>query len=83
MISQKTEGAAGDKVNKQLDSRAKITWSSEHQDIVETTVDYSKSPNVIAYPDFSKPFNVHTDESNKGLGAVLYQEQDEKLCVVT
>ena len=79
-LLQKTEGS---NTKKQLDSRAKIAWTSKHQEIVETTVDYLKSPNVIAYPDFSKPFVVHTDASNDGLGAVLYQEQEGKTRIVS
>ena len=42
---------------KQLDSRTKIVWNDELQKIVEDIVDYLKSLQVMAYPDFSKPFN--------------------------
>ena len=40
-------------------------------------IDYlTKSPNVIAFADFEKPFFMNCDASNEGLGAVLYQTQD-------
>ena len=38
-----------------------------------------KSPNVIAYPDFSVPFRVHFDTSLMGLGTALYQEQEGEI----
>ena len=31
----------------------------------------------MAYADFSKPFILHTDASSEGLGAILYQLQDD------
>jgi hypothetical protein len=37
---------------------------------------------VLAYPDFSKPFEVHTDASTYGLGAIIYQLQDDKKRVI-
>ena len=37
---------------------------------------------TLAYADFSKPFELHTDASGRGLGSVLYQKQDGKLRVI-
>ncbi len=36
----------------------------------------------MAYPDFEKPYVLHVDASEEGLGAVLYQRQGGKLRVV-
>ena len=32
---------------------------------------------VLGYPNYEKPFILHTDASLEGLGAVLYQEDDK------
>ena len=36
----------------------------------------SQTP-ILAYANYTKPFKLHTDASENGLGAVLYQKQDD------
>ena len=33
---------------------------------------------ILAYADYTKPFKVHTDTSEDGLSAILYQTQDDR-----
>jgi hypothetical protein len=49
-------------------------WDSIHQtafDDVKTTIGKEV---VLAYPDFSKPFDIYTDAFTKQLGAVITQD---------
>ena len=39
---------------------------------------YSSTP-ILAYADYSKPFKLHMDACNLGLGAVLYQTSKDVL----
>lgn len=39
-------------------------------------------PPVLAYPDFTRPFILHKDALQNGLGAVLYQNQDNEMRVI-
>jgi len=41
------------------------------------------SPPVLGYPNYTRPFELHVDASNKGLGAVLYQESDGTKSVIS
>ena len=69
---------ASDKRNGQLSSATPITWTKTHQQSLRELIGYLINPPIMAYPDYEKPFIVHTDACNDGLGAVLYQRQDGK-----
>lgn len=66
----------------ELSSRTPIIWRTEHQNVVSKFVEMLTNPPILAYPNFDLPFILHTDVSNDGLGAVLYQTQDNKLLVI-
>ncbi|MCG7878036.1 MAG: DDE-type integrase/transposase/recombinase [Candidatus Thiodiazotropha taylori] len=59
-------------------NRVPFKWETKHQTSFETVIDRLTHPPVLAYADYKLPFKVHTDASFDGLGAVLYQCQDEK-----
>ena len=62
----------------QLRSSHKVEWKEIHQKVL---LDKLVSPPIMAYPDFLKPFLLHTDASQEGLGAILYLQQQDKLRV--
>ena len=51
-------------------------WEEAQQLAFEKLKDCLTSPPILGYPDFGKPFVLHTDASCQGLGAVLYQKTD-------
>ena len=53
-----------------------MDWGHQHQSALDALVDKVTSPPLLAYPDYNAPFIVHTDASQDGLGAVLYQKQN-------
>ena len=63
----------------QSPSNQKITWTEQHQSVLEKLIDCLVQPPVMAYPKFNHPY---PDASETGLGAVLYQEQDGLLRVI-
>lgn len=66
----------------QVPSNHPVTWTDDHQARLSIVIDFLTQLGVMAYPDFKTPFVLHADASHEGLGAVLYQEQGEKLRVV-
>ena len=66
----------------QLPSGTPVEWTETHKAAVDQLVEMLTKPPVLAYPNFDQPFILHTDASNEGLGAVLYQQQQGKLRVI-
>ncbi|KAI3369332.1 hypothetical protein L3Q82_007465 [Scortum barcoo] len=57
--------------------------SSEQQTLVLShLVDQLSTPPILGYPDLNEPFILHTDASQAGLGAVLYQRNHGMLKVI-
>ena len=63
---------SGDNANKK---KALVNWTSECQDAFEHLKCLCSQTPILAYADYTKPFQLHTDTSESGLGAVLYQKQ--------
>ena len=63
-------------------SRTHVSWTDNHQQVLCYLIDKLSSPPILGYPDFNEPFNLHTDASQAGLGAVLYQRSHGKLRVI-
>lgn len=54
------------------DSRFK--WTPEHQQTFDALKQALTSPPVLAFPDYDKPFILHTDASDHSIGAILSQD---------
>ena len=67
----------------QLPSKTLVSWGSAQQAAFEELEGHLSNPPIMAYPDFSKAFILHTDASTEGLGAVLYQKHEAVIRVVT
>ena len=66
----------------QVSSREPVNWTSEHQAALDQLISAISKPPVMAYPRYTQPFILHTDASEQGLGAALYQRQDGRLRVI-
>jgi hypothetical protein len=52
-------------------------WSEEYQEVFYTIKERLTQAPILRRPDYSRPFELHTDWSGVGLGAVLVQRNDE------
>ena len=73
---------SGSKKSKTAYSKQPIEWTTEMQSTVDEVIDYLRSPDFLAFPDFGLPFVLNVDASQKGLGAVLYQKHGSENRVV-
>ena len=62
--------------NKRKPVDIQALWTAEHDQAFEGLKQALISEPVLAQPDFSKPFTLHTDASGAALGAVLTQDDD-------
>ena len=53
----------------------KITWTPELETAFKETIDMVCTETFLNYPDWSKPFDIHTDDSDYQLGAVISQDR--------
>ena len=66
----------------QLPSKTRITFEEKQKEALSKLLDLITTQPILAYPDFSLPFMLHTDASQLGLGGILYQKQDGKIRVI-
>ena len=65
---------SGENANKK---KTLVNWTNECQVAFEHLKHLFSQTPILAYANFTKPFKLHTDASENGLGAVLYQKQDD------
>ena len=56
-----------------MSKEAKYKWTPEHQHAFEQVKKVVSKETLLAYPDFNKPFEIHTDASDYQLGSVISQ----------
>ena len=54
-----------------------VEWNEECQEAFNKLKQLCGQTPIMAYANNKKPFKLHTDASENGLGAVLYQKQDD------
>ena len=63
---------SGENANKK---KALVDWTKECQVAFEHLKHLCSQTPILAYANYKKPFKLHTDPSEHGLGAVLYKSK--------
>ena len=79
---QKTHTWKRNNKRSQLSSSIQVQWTDNHQLAVEKLISHLTEAPFLAFPQYDKPFVVHVDACEYGLGTALYQRQDGKLRVI-
>jgi len=61
-------------LTKLVSKEAKWQWGHEQQKAFETIKKIVSREVLLAYPNFDRPFDIHTDASHEQLGAVISQD---------
>ena len=67
---------SGENANKKKQA---IEWNDNCEESFQELKKLCCSMPILAYADYSKPFKLHTDMSNLGLGVVLFQTDENGL----
>ena len=70
------------KKGKQI-AKQKWVWGNEQQEAFHNLKALLSTPPILGFPNYAMPFELHTDASSLGLGAVLYQMQEGKKRVIS
>ena len=68
--------------SKKTAKRTKVKWGEREEEAFNQLKEACTSAPILAYPNYSLPFILHTDSSTDGLGAVLYQKQENGTRVI-
>lgn len=63
-------------ITKLTGKRVDFVWTKQCQVAFDTVKQKLMSPQILAYPDFSKPFKITVDASHLAVGAVLTQNHN-------
>ena len=76
LVGISTNGKTNTKKSAEKKKKPTFIWTESQQHAFEEIRQKLAEPPILAYADYSLPFQLHTDALTTGIGAVLYQNQD-------